>query len=196
MANVFVGSLALTDLLISLMVAPMSFAVDFIHNNNTMWTNICSVKEITGLICIGGELSSILLIAVDRFIFIHDPLHYYLIMTTRKAITIVISLWMGNISLEIFTAIFGFHVTVGIICDYSNILSVSFYYGLLVPYFGICSLGTLIIYTKMGYLVWRKAKEIRCHEVGHQGPCAQQPSSQMKITKTMGLILGLYFVSF
>ena len=102
-SNYLVASLAVADLLggLSGILNPL-----LLHYNNTSssgaWLALCCVHEKLFYISASLNVSTICFIAVDRFIYIHNPLKYHSLITERRIIVNLIVFWSYFIVLVTF----------------------------------------------------------------------------------------------
>ena len=88
---VFVLSLAITDLLISLTVLPLTIAA-YIDMSWMLGNTMCVVQGILGTVFTVGSIFSICAISVERFYFIKWPMHYSAHMSMKKALCVLVIL--------------------------------------------------------------------------------------------------------
>lgn len=96
--NYFIVSLAVSDLLLSLLYVP--FRIDqTIHNS--YWCprkELCSTWIVIDLVCAGASIYNLAAISVDRYIAIVHPFRYHSLMTTRVAWIIIGIIWAYSIT--------------------------------------------------------------------------------------------------
>ncbi|XP_062393386.1 trace amine-associated receptor 13c-like [Sardina pilchardus] len=90
--NLLILSLAVADLFIGLIVMP----VEGSQLIETCWyfgDTLCNIFPIISSVALSGSLGSLVLISIDRFIAVSDPLRYSLKVTHNKVTIIVILSW-------------------------------------------------------------------------------------------------------
>ncbi|XP_022255720.1 beta-2 adrenergic receptor-like [Limulus polyphemus] len=88
-----VVSLAIADSLVGFHI--LQFSVFHLPENPTI--QFCLVLMSTGTTCILASVLNILLIAVDRYIYVRYGIHYYIWMTKKMTIAIIILSWATSI---------------------------------------------------------------------------------------------------
>ena len=112
---IFLLNLAISDLLMCILVMPFTvisgFAGEFMFGSNDRTRcRVCQFGLILVLLA-GCSLHVLAALSFDRLIFIRYPLKYHKIMTAKRAVVIVCSLWTLNFFLSILP-LFGFGETV------------------------------------------------------------------------------------
>ncbi|XP_076130625.1 trace amine-associated receptor 13c-like [Alosa pseudoharengus] len=90
--NLLILSLAVADLFIGLTVMP----VEGSRLIETCWyfgDMLCNIFPFIYYVALSGSLSSLVLISIDRFIAVNDPLRYSLKVTHNKVVIIVVLGW-------------------------------------------------------------------------------------------------------
>ena len=189
--NALILSLAVADLSTGLIVRPSLWVARLLikEQNHFHW-GVCYFGIFTSLLSFGGNILSICLISIDRFIYMHYPLKYHQIATlarTRGAILVMWGFLLVTASLS---------MAVGRkenpkSCRFSEVLSLK----ILLPIIGVifipATIVTVILYVKIAYLAWRKSRE---NLSGQDTNLSIGDSIQIKITKMMTIVLGSYFV--
>lgn len=159
------------------------------------------------VMCCTASLQHLCAVSVDRYLAINDPLHYYERMSSRKAVVIVIVIWINSCCISFMPIFMGWyrkqnHETpagqcfLNINLPYAIISAfVSFY----VPFFimGCC-------YVKILSIALQQAKEIQRMQRSLQYNCedsqcltnkSKSLASERKAIKTLGIIFGMFYVS-
>ncbi|XP_006814563.1 5-hydroxytryptamine receptor 1A-alpha-like [Saccoglossus kowalevskii] len=92
-ANYLIGSLALSDLLVSLLVMPIRLAYDLTET----WifgTIFCDVWISLDVLCCTASILNLTVIALDRYWAITKPLEYVSKRTPRRAAWMIVSVWI------------------------------------------------------------------------------------------------------
>ncbi|XP_041950476.1 trace amine-associated receptor 13c-like [Alosa sapidissima] len=90
--NLFLLSLAVADFLIGLTVMPTDGSLII----ETCWyfgDMMCKILPFISLVAVLGSLCSLVLVSIDRFIAVSDPLRYSLKVTHNKVVIIVVLSW-------------------------------------------------------------------------------------------------------
>ena len=89
----FVGSLAVFDILASLLV-PIAAIAGFTEDE-TVLASICPIKASLYILSASGNVISITLIAVDRFIAVFFALRYHSVMTKWRIKLLIFGCWFA-----------------------------------------------------------------------------------------------------
>jgi hypothetical protein len=84
--NIFVASLAMADLMVGILTLPI-YALFFLYNGDALHDNkyACLTKYASVVGTLSGSLTSLTLLAIDRFISIAFPLRYRSLVTMTRA---------------------------------------------------------------------------------------------------------------
>ena len=196
--NAFVLSLALTDLLMSLLVIPLKIASAFIASE-IVSDLACQVTGILVYNLAGVSLLTLTHIAVNRYIRVVKPSLYPKIYTKRSAAIMVVSVWVitiliGLVAFSLLGVKFRHINPNPVICSiiYSNKTDIAFYTFVIVLYNVPTSLVIAVCYI----LLYRK---IRQHNVTMRRPSVVCKASGMRgveesvMTKMFAAVLvGFY----
>ena len=209
--NMFVLALAVSDLMVGLIVIPMSFAVNNIESTKlsnssyTVWKNACLTSRFFQHMGAMGDILSILAITVDRFLFINYPFKYEDILTKKKAVIISVLCIVISICLSLLAAFGSGRFQYGMECVMFNVLSPIVTYALWMPLFGIVTIIVIVFYGKIAYLALSKNVSVATgtaapplEETSGNGngtgnaPSSSQSSTQKKVTKIMSQVIGVF----
>ena len=172
----------------------LSFAWDKFNR----WRNLCLAKEMVTLYILGVAQLTIFLLTVDRFIFIQKPLHYYNIMSTKKAIWLCVLLWTLMILIGPLVQPFVTEIQPGGQCDVT-MFNKYYFIGVLVPIMGILTIVNVALYFTIAYVAVKQAKQIAgvVPINGSRGNAVDKKIlKQNKVTRMLGITLGLYFACY
>ncbi|OCT94781.1 5-hydroxytryptamine receptor 1D [Xenopus laevis] len=99
-ANYLIGSLAFTDLLVSILVMPISIA----YTVTQTWTFgqiVCDIWLLSDITCCTASILHLCVIALDRYWAITDALEYTKHRTARRAAVMILVVWIISICISI-----------------------------------------------------------------------------------------------
>ena len=103
-ANILLGSLAVTDLLVGLITQPLFITWRLmLHYPSTICNSevVHSLYECFLLLCAGGSFLSLAYLSTDRFLAVSKPLHYRANVTTSQAARNMVILWLAWIGIVV-----------------------------------------------------------------------------------------------
>lgn len=93
--NFFIVNLAMADLLLSIIVLPFSASLEVLG----CWVFgrvFCNIWAAVDVLCCTASILSLCIISIDRYIGVKHCLKYPSIMTERKAVAILILVWVSS----------------------------------------------------------------------------------------------------
>uniref|UniRef100_A0A8C6TR56 G-protein coupled receptors family 1 profile domain-containing protein n=1 Tax=Neogobius melanostomus TaxID=47308 RepID=A0A8C6TR56_9GOBI len=99
-ANYLIGSLAVTDLMVSVLVLPMA-ALYQVLNKWTLGQEICDLFISLDVLCCTSSILHLCAIALDRYWAITDPIDYVNKRTPRRAALLICVTWLVGFSVSI-----------------------------------------------------------------------------------------------
>ncbi|KAM8960076.1 5-hydroxytryptamine receptor 1A [Pelodytes ibericus] len=99
-ANYLIGSLAVTDLMVSVLVLPMA-ALYQVLNKWTLGQVTCDIFISLDVLCCTSSILHLCAIALDRFWAITDPIDYVNKRTPRRAAILISLTWVVGFSISI-----------------------------------------------------------------------------------------------
>ncbi|XP_051924477.1 5-hydroxytryptamine (serotonin) receptor 1A a [Hippocampus zosterae] len=99
-ANYLIGSLAVTDLMVSVLVLPMA-ALYQVLNKWTLGQEICDLFISLDVLCCTSSILHLCAIALDRYWAITDPVDYVNKRTPRRAAFLISVTWLVGFSISI-----------------------------------------------------------------------------------------------
>lgn len=103
-ANYLIGSLAVTDLMVSVLVLPMA-ALYQVLNKWTLGQEICDLFISLDVLCCTSSILHLCAIALDRYWAITDPIDYVNKRTPRRAAILISVTWLIGFSISIPTVL-------------------------------------------------------------------------------------------
>ncbi|KAG9263133.1 trace amine-associated receptor 13c-like [Astyanax mexicanus] len=193
--NLLILSLAAADLLVGLFVMP----VKIMQLRDSCWyfgDTACTVSEIIISYSIAASLYNLVLIAVDRYIAVSDPLHYPTRLTVCKTSLFIVLSWSFSLLYIIIIFYFNDHLLQSqIITSCYGECVVIFKYSwiivdLIVSFLTPCSV-ILILYSIIFNAAKRQAKAVRAVRLALKKHSSSN-SSEIKAAKTLGLVIFAY----
>ncbi|KAG7253491.1 hypothetical protein CRUP_029187, partial [Coryphaenoides rupestris] len=99
-ANYLIGSLAVTDLMVSVLVLPMA-ALYQVLNKWTLGQTMCEIFISLDVLCCTSSILHLCAIALDRYWAITDPIDYVNKRTPRRAAILISVTWLIGFSISI-----------------------------------------------------------------------------------------------
>uniref|UniRef100_UPI00358FEF38 5-hydroxytryptamine receptor 1D-like n=1 Tax=Myxine glutinosa TaxID=7769 RepID=UPI00358FEF38 len=99
-ANYLIGSLAFTDLLVSILVMPLSI----VYTIRRVWTFgsvVCDLWLSSDVTCCTASIMHLCVIALDRYWAITDALNYAMRRTWQRVAIMITSVWVMSISISL-----------------------------------------------------------------------------------------------
>ncbi|XP_078117008.1 alpha-1A adrenergic receptor [Sander vitreus] len=93
--NFFIVNLAMADLLLSIIVLPFSASLEVLG----CWVFgrvFCNIWAAVDVLCCTASILSLCVISIDRYIGVKHCLKYPTIMTEKKAVTILVLVWVSS----------------------------------------------------------------------------------------------------
>ena len=190
-ANYLVLSLAIADLSTGLNT-PIAFATSMqVAKRTVFYTQACLFKELLYQIGNTGNIFSMLAIGVDRYVAIFYPFRYGSLMTPKRGAIVVVILWSVCLGYNLSLIYAGNRIRPDSLCAVNDFL---------VPeailaaqtIFAIVTIFNMLIYIRVAILAWKLNRQIRAEQASLG--ITDSANAQGKITKTMLLVVGLYFL--
>ena len=184
--NIFIANLAVADIMAGIMSTPILYALTYLQRRTTY----CYIFIYVGAIPFFASISSLLLIALDRTIYIAKPFFYQNCMTARGAVLLSVWGWVSAIFFSTWPLILP-AVRVKGKCGieiFVNNKTVSITNMIM---FGICTILLVTLYGIIGYIARKQTRRIVAEaastNIGQKIEC--------RVVKTMALILGIFYLS-
>ncbi len=180
--NYFVVSLAISDILISMLSMP-TWAIHVVTGPDPQWEKIdrsaLVIWTLSDIICGLTSIFNLTCISIERYICISSPLHYYQRMSGRRVIIIIISIW-------IFATLLA--AARGIFRDTVVVFEVMF----TVIGFFIPLLIMVITYSMIFRVACKQVKKI---DIPMGGTTKKfRLRKEIKAAKTLGIVISAFFV--
>ena len=94
-------SISVSDLCVGLLVQPLYVALHRINGDKPIFTTLARVNTISTTFFCTATLLGICAVSVDRFLAIHLHLRYQEIVTHRRVVAVVISIWVLSAVLSV-----------------------------------------------------------------------------------------------
>ncbi|XP_055342153.1 beta-2 adrenergic receptor-like [Paramacrobiotus metropolitanus] len=204
--NYLLMSLAVADLTVTVLVMPYALVYDIVgtwHFGQTF----CLFWMSWDVMCCTASLQHLCAVSVDRYLAIHDPLHYYERMSSRKAVVIVIVIWINSSCISFMPIFMGWyrklnHETpvgqcfLNINMTYAVIsATVSFYIPFIIM--AICYLKILSIALQQAKEIQKIQRTVQL-QTFEDSQCLTNKSkslaSERKAIRTLGIIFGMFYL--
>ena len=190
--NYFVAFLAFYDFCNGLPASSFFAVTSFLSTQNdniTIQYDIsCKINVYIAAFSGYGNLLSVILITVDRYIYINWPLRYSELVTNRKAL-------MVSAICFIFTnlmAVMGLYDQDAVKpCNTIQMFRYDVVIFLVVPTFLLAVILVIILYGQIGWLTYKARKSI-----ANQITSNNQSESQKKTTKVISLVVGVFMATY
>ncbi len=208
----FIASLATADLMLGISVLlDTSLEVIATHSKNYTFNGyefLCKSVEFIGITAGTADGFGIFGITLERFIYINFPLRYINILTKRKAIFIIVSIWMFCITYTLLGIIFSdMKINPGMMCQVETVFNTTVTNYIWAPVNAFVVIVVLCMYAKIVHVAVRTSREVR----QIHGPKAsdqstsmksntssldKKSSSEKKITKVLLQVTSVYLVTY
>ena len=191
--NIFVASLASSDLLVGLLTIPVY--VGFLYINpefaNSRWP--CTLGYASTVFPIGVSLFSLLAVSVDRYLYIMRPLSYHRYMTVKTVWISVIVIWIYNINAALYPSMGWTNWTSqSSICQLSDVFP--FIYSVVILLHVILVLvATTVLYYKIVREAHRQSKRIFIQTLVSEGGPVKDRSG-VRLARMFLLVIGLFYI--
>lgn len=180
--NYFVVSLAISDILISLISMPI-WAAHIVTGPDERWENIDPLAFIfwtlSDIVCGLASIYNLTCISIERYICISSPLRYYQRLRGRRVIIIIVCIWFFSIMLALLRLIFK---------DTRTIFEIMYtVIGFFVP---------LLVMVVMYSMIFRVAcKQVKKMDIPMNGKMKKfRLRKEIKAAKTLGIVISAFFV--
>lgn len=191
--NLFIGSLSFADCLVAVLTLPMYVAFYFDGERLARNKFLCLSKYSSVVCSMSASLTSLVAIAVDRYIAIIHPLKYSVLLTRKRAFWIIFFLWLYNVSLFVFPFVVNNYDLEEQACDFFKVLpkvySMSTTFGAIF----ICLTSTLYMYIRIFIVAQKHKKRIIQYKKTVKSSTDRKFDKETKSAKMMAIVLFLFF---
>ncbi len=195
--STMVAGLALADIFSE--VAPLCGPVarQFTSKPSAL-TPICYIRVFSGILGGYGNGYCILLLTIDRLIFIIRPLRYISIVTPMRALVATLIVWAIAICQTSLMMAFGHITNAAISCNWAEAVPRVAYFITVGQYVIITYFIIVPIYVIIGFVSYKLSRNEPdiCHFPPEAQDQQRQRRSGQKLAKTIGLVLGVYLMGF
>ena len=190
-SNYFVGLLAFYDFCSGLTISSLLVIKSFLNASNVNITVeyevICKLYIHLAMFSGYGNLLCVIIITVDRYIYINWPLRYYEVLTNRKAFVISAVCFVITNLVLVFT--FYDHDVVKP-CTALQMARFDVIVYVVIPTILVAFLLVIILYGQIAWLAY-KAKKSVANQMTFNG----QSRSQKRTTKVISLVVGVFIAT-
>ncbi|XP_063060306.1 trace amine-associated receptor 13c-like [Engraulis encrasicolus] len=199
--NLLILSLAVADLLIGAIVIP----VEAVKLTETCWyfgQHFCFIFQCVVYTLLSSALGHFVVIAVDRYVAVHDPLLYTQRITVKRTLTSLAVIWSCSVlyNLLLLYCNNSLNVSGGSgVCHGQCLLFVSFEWALFdifISFIAPCAI-MITLYLRIFQVATYQAHAIHSisASMGHTGD-AKLPvkSAEGKAAKTLGIVMAVYLL--
>ncbi len=178
--NVLIASLSVADVFTSLN-GPISMLLylgnkhlnESEHKVLLSWA--CVLKTLLDLFGMAGNVGSIFLIALDRFISVTFPIKYLSTISKKKVSTLVLVLWAYLAMISPILSQYAYSAYS--YCDIVEFLPNWAFWGVLVGQFMLVSMVTAVLYLRIAYVAWIRSNKVSTTIVPVSYKCENAPIS-------------------
>jgi melatonin receptor type 1A len=189
--NLFVISLAISDLGMGLTCMPLSLSV-LVTSSWMFGDVVCQFEGYVAIIMAAASTQTLAAMAVNRYVGIVKCLLYRSYFTTKRTICLLVGLWVSSIFAPFVYLIAGdrFMFHPGKLFCYVNLKAAWFTAFLVVIYVGIPSTIILVCYAKVFQTISARNKHYRKNQKGGDMVTVEE----IRITRTLFVIVLFYMV--
>ncbi len=189
--HLMIASLALADMVAGF-VPYLSLAGRFLSESPSVWISLCYLELFMRFSSIMGNLYSMLIVTVDRYVYLTRPLRYEQFFTPFNGLIAICITWLFSISQPLVILVFWTTIDVDLPCRLVSIAEIT---ALVILQPAVVSIFVILpAYIRIGLLV-RKLKKTEPHLslfAPEAQPAQRKKLKERRMAKTMGLVLGVY----
>ncbi|KAG8332625.1 adenylate cyclase-activating dopamine receptor signaling pathway [Homalodisca vitripennis] len=186
--NLFLASLAVSDLLVAVLV--MTFAgVNDVLGYWVFGPTLCSVWICVDIMCSTASILNLCAISLERYLHVKDPFQYTVMVTKKTVVSSIGALWIVSAVISVFPVSMGIHhssIPKNPSSSCSCVMDLSPVYAVVSSILSFClpCVVMVSIYSRL-YLTSRrhyKTIALVCHPGDHKAPL------------TIGVLMGIFLV--
>ncbi|XP_023284643.1 trace amine-associated receptor 13c-like [Seriola lalandi dorsalis] len=193
--NLLLLSLAVSDLLLGLVVMPT--AVVLVQSCWFMDRITCALSYLLGLILTSTSVSTMVLISVDRYVAICEPLHYSSRMTTSRVKICVSVCWFYSVTYNLIIMKDHFsQMRTSDSCYQECAVTINYISGaidLVLTFFGPVTV-IIVLYTRVFVVAVSQARVMRSQTAGVKSNTVTVKKSEMRAARTLGIVLFVFIL--
>ena len=147
------------------------------------------------MICVAGNMLSILFISVDRYIYIAYALRYHAIVTNTRIGILLATTWIYLVFAVPIMFWFSQHLELGVPCKWQLFLDENLVMFIIFPQSLCAILSTIGFYLAIARIAYKQSKAIAALNQPFDTIEASINKKSWKFIKLLGTILGVYLVS-
>lgn len=191
--NLFIGSLSVADCLLGVLTLPI-YASFYLDGERLASMKFLCLCKFSSCVCsMSASLTSLVAIAVDRYIAIIHPLKYPMIMTRRRAFAIIFFLWVYNSFLFAFPFMVNNYRSDSKECDFFQVLPQAYSLSSTFGAIFICLAATLYMYIRIFRVAQKHKKRVNKYKKTLKSSSDKKFERETKSAKTMAIILFLFY---
>ena len=189
--NVFIGSLALADLLVGIVTIPTFAVVHHAYMGLEAMKTPCVASYVLSHGPTGISMVTMFVIAVERHVAIHHPFYYARMFTRTKARIVALTVWIYVwVTLSLLAAFRNTWTSDMTDCNFSSTLSGT-YILVLGLHMLLIFVITTVLYSLMAYTAWQHKKAI-VKQASVSSTNALERNA--KIAKMLAMVLGIFYL--
>ncbi|XP_033102955.1 beta-2 adrenergic receptor-like [Anneissia japonica] len=198
-ANMFIVSLAVADLMVSVFVMP--FNANFITSGTWHFgLAFCSVYQSFDILACTSSILSLCVIAVDRYLAITSPFTYTQKITRSSATILIALVWLVSFLISVLPVILDFHEdpeakAAGLYNDqYFCVLILSGRFAVIssLVSFYLPMVVMVFIYARIFAVARKQARQIAAYDKPSNEGNRTNMARERKAAKTLGIIMGVF----
>nr|XP_046260198.1 trace amine-associated receptor 13c-like [Scatophagus argus] len=197
--NLLILSLAISDLLVGLLLMPVE--IIYIEACWFLGDILCTLYYLADYIITSASVANMVLISVDRYIAICDPLHYSTKVTKRRAETSVLLCWVCSIFYRIL--LLNDHLRkpgMSNSCFGGCVVIINYIAGVIDLVFTFILPITIIIllYMRVFVVAVSQARAMRSHITAAtaRSGAVTVKKKEMKAARTLGIVIVVFLICF
>lgn len=157
--NFFIASLALADALSGLVIFYQVITVYILDPITQSWRTACYFQQFLGLVSLTANMYGMFAITIDRYIYIQKPLQYYIIVTPKRSLAAIGSMWVLVILEIFFIYLFGSELPKGVPCRWILTINNNLFYFLTLQMY-LLAILICLFYGMIGILIVKLKKNV------------------------------------